>query len=241
MTHCWLERKGVRAAFLFVLFTGVPKFPAQPVDVASIVSKIDEAVKARVDGIEMYTDTEHYAVFRNGDETHPVAEMTVKTTYKKETGKSYQILSETGSTVIRSLVLHAILENEQRVNKPGIREGSWITTANYQMQVKPGGVQKVEGRDCYAIALTPRRAEPYLVVGTLWVDAQNGEIVKLEGKASRSSSLLTGPTEMARHYIDIDGFGEATHARATSDSFLFGKAVVTIDYTGYQIQRRTGP
>jgi hypothetical protein len=207
MTHCWLERKGVRAAFLFVLFTGVPKFPAQPVDVASIVSKIDEAVKARVDGIEMYTDTEHYAVFRNGDETHPVA----------------------------------ILENEQRVNKPGIREGSWITTANYQMQVKPGGVQKVEGRDCYAIALTPRRAEPYLVVGTLWVDAQNGEIVKLEGKASRSSSLLTGPTEMARHYIDIDGFGEATHARATSDSFLFGKAVVTIDYTGYQIQRRTGP
>jgi hypothetical protein len=232
---------GLHAAFLFLLLAGVPKFQAQQVDGASIVSKIDAAVKMRVDGIEAYTDTEHYAVFRNEDETHPVAEMTVKTTYKRETGKSYQILSESGSTIIRSLVLHAILENEQRVNKPGIREGSWITTANYQMQVKPGGVQKVDGRDCYAIALTPRRAEPYLLVGTLWVDARNGEIVKLEGKGSRSSSLLTGPTEMLRHYTDIDGFGEATHARATSDSFLFGKAVVTIDYSAYQIQRRTGP
>ena len=234
-------KDGLHAAFLFLLLAGVGKFQAQQVDGASIVSKIDAAVKMRVDGIEAYTDTEHYAVFRNEDETHPVAEMTVKTTYKRETGKSYQILSESGSTIIRRLVLHAILENEQRVNKPGIREGSWITTANYQMQVKPGGVQKVDGRDCYAIALTPRRPEPYLLVGTLWVDVRNGEIVKLEGKGSRSSSLLTGPTEMLRHYTDIDGFGEATHARATSDSFLFGKAVVTIDYSAYQIQRRTGP
>ena len=192
MTHCWWARMGIQAAFLLVLFTGVPKIPAQQVNGAAILQKIDAAVKARVDGIEAYTDTEHYAVFRSGDETHPVAEMTVKTTYKRETGKSYQILSESGSTLMRSLVLHAILENEQHVNQPGIREGLWITTANYAMQVKPGGVQQVDGRDCIAATLTPRRKEPYLVEGTLWVDAQNGEIVKFEGKASRSSSLLDG-------------------------------------------------
>jgi hypothetical protein len=223
-----------------VLFSGVLRIPAQQVDGAAILKKVDAAVKARVDGIEGYTVTEHYAVFRDKDETHAVAEMTVKTTYKRETGKSYQILSESGSTLMRSLVLQTILDNEKHVNEPGVREGSWITTANYEMQVKPGGVVKVDGRDCVAIALTPRRKEPYLLVGTLWVDAQNGEIVRIEGKGSKSSSVFTGETQMMRQYVDIDGFGEAIHARGVSDSFLFGPTVVTIDYKDYQIQGRTG-
>jgi outer membrane lipoprotein-sorting protein len=223
-----------------VLFFGVLRIPAQQVDGAAILQKVDAAVKARVDGIEGYTVTEHYAVFRDKDETHAVAEMTVKTTYKRETGKSYQILSESGSTLMRSLVLQTILDNEKHVNEPGVREGSWITTANYEMQVKPGGIQKVDGRDCVAIALTPRRKEPYLLLGTLWVDARNGEIVRIEGKGSKSSSVFTGETQMMRQYVDIDGFGEAIHARGVSDSFLFGPTVVTIDYKDYQIQGRTG-
>lgn len=240
MVNCRRTRIGFRAAFLLVLFFGVLRIPAQQVDGAAILQKVDAAVKARVDGIEGYTVTEHYAVFRDKDETHAVAEMTVKTTYKRETGKSYQILSESGSTLMRSLVLQTILDNEKHVNEPGVREGSWITTANYEMQVKPGGIQKVDGRDCVAIALTPRRKEPYLLLGTLWVDARNGEIVRIEGKGSKSSSVFTGETQMMRQYVDIDGFGEAIHARGVSDSFLFGPTVVTIDYKDYQIQGRTG-
>jgi outer membrane lipoprotein-sorting protein len=213
---------------------------AEQIDSAAILQKIDAAVKARVDGIEGYSDTEHYAVFRNNDEIHPVAEMTVKTTYKRETGKSYQILSESGSPLMRNLVLHAILDNEQHINMPGVREGSWVTTANYEMQVKPGGIQKVNGRDCVALVLKPRRRAPYLLEGILWVDAKNGEIVQIEGTATKSSSVFTGTTEMMRQYVDIDGFGEATHARAQSDSFLFGPTVVKIDYQDYQIQLQPG-
>jgi hypothetical protein len=98
----------------------------------------------------------------------------------------------------------------------------------------------VNGRDCVALALTPRRKEPYLLEGTLWVDATNGEIVQIQGKATRSSSVFTGATEVMRQYEDIDGFGEATHARAQSDSFLLGLTVVTIDYRDYQIQLQPG-
>jgi hypothetical protein len=210
--------------------------PAQQVDDAAILGSVDAAVRARIDGIAEYTATERYAVFRNGDETHPVAEMTVKTTYKREGGKSYQILTESGSAMIRNLVLHAILENEQHVNEPGVREGSWITTANYQMQVKPGGVQKVDGQACFAISLAPRRKEPYLVDGTLWVNAKDGKIVRIEGKGSKSSTVFSGATAMIREYANVDGFAEATHARAESDSFLFGPTVVTVEYGDYRIQ-----
>jgi hypothetical protein len=41
-----------------------------------------------------------------------------------------------------------------------------------------------------------------------------------------------------RQYTMVDGFAEATHARAVSSSFLFGQTVVTIDYVGYEIANR---
>jgi hypothetical protein len=98
---------------------------AQDSSPATIPGKIDAAVKARVDGIASYTVTEHYTLFRNDDQTHAAAEMTVKTTYKRESGKSYEILSESGSEVLRRMVLHSILDNERDINKPGVREGSF--------------------------------------------------------------------------------------------------------------------
>jgi hypothetical protein len=44
---------------------------------------------------------------------------------------------------------------------------------------------------------------------------------------------------MMRQYASIDGFAMATHARAESDSSLFGRTVVTIDYRDYHLQLRT--
>jgi hypothetical protein len=73
-----------------------------------------------------------------------VAEMTVKTVYKKETGKSYTILSQSGSEIIRRLVLGTVLDNEKRLNLPGNREGAWLTSANYEMKLKPGGIQLLD-------------------------------------------------------------------------------------------------
>jgi hypothetical protein len=39
-----------------------------------------------------------------------------------------------------------------------------------------------------------------------------------------------------RQYAYVDGFSMATHARAESTTFLYGKTVVTIDYSGYNLE-----
>jgi hypothetical protein len=136
------------------------------------------------------------------------------------------------------MVLHSILDEEKRINEPGNREASWITSANYEMKLKPGGPQSMDGRSCYALAINPKVKAHNLIVGTLWVDTSNESIVRLEGIASKSVSVFTGPAQVMRQYINIDGFGEATHARAVSNSSLFGQTVVTIDYRDYSIQLR---
>jgi hypothetical protein len=225
----------VSVAFFFA-YIGISSIPAQQPDNASVVRGVDAAVMARVDGITGYTVTEHYAVYRNKDEEQPVAEMTVKTTYRKETGKSYAIVSQSGSEIIRKLVLGAILDNEQRINQPGIREGSWFTSANYEMKLKPGGTERVDGRECFVLNVLPLRKTPFLIEGTLWVDAHNYLIVQVQGTASKSSSLFTGRTQVFRQYTTVNRFAMATHARAVSDSFLFGQTIVKIDYQGYEIQ-----
>ena len=223
-----------------ILFLCPPEALAQAgtLDEQAVIRGVDAAVKARVDAILSYSDTEHYAVFRGGDEAHPAAEMTVRTTYQRDTGKSYQIVSESGSGTLQRLVLHPILDREREINQPGNREASWITSANYEMKLKPGGLQSVDGRACYVLLINPHQKAPNLIQGTLWVDARDESIVKLEGVASKSVSVFTGPTQVVRQYIPMNGFAEATHARAVSGSRLFGQTVVTIDYHNYEIKIR---
>ena len=208
----------------------------QQLDTASAIHQVDAAVKARNHYLAEYTVTEHYAVYRGNDEIHPVAEMTVITTYKMESGKSYTIVSQSGSGIVRELVLDEILDNEKHLNQPGIREGAWITSANYHMKLKPGGIQTLDGRECLVLTLIPKRKAPYLIEGSLWVDLRDGSIVQVQGTTSQSSSLLTGPTQVMRQYANINGFPQATHVRAVSKSFMFGKTIVTIDYRDYHIQ-----
>jgi hypothetical protein len=211
---------------------------AQVPDQASVLRGIDQAVQTRFDSVLSFNVTEHYVVYRGGDETHPAAEMIVRTAYNKDTGKSYTVLSEIGSNALRHFVLDALLENEKRINQPGNRELSWFTSKNYEMKLLPGGVQRIDGRDCLAVSISPRQKAPHLIQGTMWVDTADYATVKIEGTASKSASMLTGPAHVMRSYAEVKGFSEATHARAVSDSLLFGHTVVTIDYSDYDIKIR---
>ena len=226
------------AAVSFLLWLGTAAVLAQQTDSAKVIGQVDAAVKDRINHIEGYTVTEHYAVYRGKDETQPAAEMTIQTVFRRKTGKSYTILSESGSEFIRNHVLRTLLDNEKTLNLPGTVEHSWLTSANYEMQLKPGGVQLLDGRQCLALAITPRRKATNMIEGTILVDAKDGSIVQLDGTATQSASIFTGAAQVMRHYVNVNGFSMATQARAVSNSFILGRTTVTIDYRDYKIQPR---
>jgi hypothetical protein len=221
---------------LAALFLGPASIEAaQQVDEATVIRGVDASVRQRVDTVKGYTVIEHYSLFRGDDLTKPAGEMTVKTTYCRESGKTYAILSETGSSIIKNLVFAPLLENEKEINLPANRRASWLTSENYQMKLKPG-VQQIDGRECLALVITPRRKAPNLVNGTLYVDVKDDSIVRIEGIATKSVSVFTALSQMMRSYVNIDGYPMATHARAVTTSFFFGKSTMTIEYKDYQIQ-----
>jgi hypothetical protein len=207
----------------------------QQLDQAAVLRSIDAAVSHRFESVQGFTAVERYAVYRNGEQSHPIAEMTVRDTYKKGVGKDYTILSETGSSLVLRVGLRPLLDNEKTINLPGNVEQSWFDTSNYEMKLKPGGTQKLNGRDCFVLDVAARRKATNTINGTLWVEAQNGMIVRLDGIATSRPSVWAGPTHMMRDYVDLSGFAMATHARAESDSMLVGRIVVTIDYSDYHL------
>lgn len=225
--------------YLYILLISIPPITltlfaaAQAGNNADFVQKVDAAVKARDEGIESYSVTEHYAVFRGNDDTHPAAEMLVKTNYERSRGKSYAILEESGSELLRKQVLATILEREKEMSQPENRPSAVITSANYEMTVR--GPESKDGRNCLAVFLKPRHSSPFLFNGVIWTDIQDGTIDRLEGTASKSATVFAGPAQVTRQYTSIDGFPMAIHAQAISQSWLLGKTIVKIDYLNYEI------
>jgi hypothetical protein len=235
MTQCRHFIVGIAMAALAMVLACISA-PAQQPDEATVVRGVDAAVRARFEGIAGFTVTEHYAVFRGSDQTHPAAQITVKTSYRKELGKTYKILSQSGSGIIIRFGLNPLLDNEKRINDPGDREASWFTSANYEMKLKSSRPERIDGHNCLSLSITPKRKAPNLIIGTLWVDTSNYAILRIDGIASKRATIWSGPAHMVRDYAEFRGFSEATHAWAESDSTLFGRTVVTIDYSNYQIQ-----
>jgi len=228
----------IASACILVLFRA-PSL-TQERDPAAAIRSVDAAVAARFENVLGFTDVEHYAVYRGDDQVHPAAEMTVRDTYKKGVGKTYTVISQSGSSILLHFGLMPLLDNEQTINQPGNVEKSWFMSANYEMTLKAGGEQKLNGRDCFALDIKPKEEAPNLIIGTMWVDARDGTLVQIDGVASKNPSAFSGTTHMMRQYTNIDGYSMAIHARAESDSALLGRTVVTIDYSNYNLKIKSG-
>jgi len=213
---------------------------SQEPDSAAVIRAVDAAVTSRSENVLGFTDIEHFAVYRGSDEMHPAAEMTVRDTYKRGVGKEFTVISQSGSAILLHFGLKPLLDSDHTINQPGNVERSWFNSANYAMTLNAGGVQKLDGRDCFLLDIKPKAVAPNLIIGTIWVDARDGTLVKIDGIASKDPSVLSGTTHMMRQYSNINGYSMAMHARAESDSALFGRTVVTIDYTSYKLETKTG-
>jgi hypothetical protein len=229
-------RNPIILAVVCLLFCGLGEIPgvAQQLNAPSVIQQIDASVKARIGHIAAYSVTEHYAVFR-GNDTQSSADITVKTDYRKDQGKTYTVLSESGSAIMRH-ELHNILDDEKHMSQPGVRETVLVNSANYAMSLKSDTPVQLDGRDCLVLQLTPKRNDPSLFRGTLWVDARDYSIVQLEGVAAKSHSFLLSPSQVSRQYSNVNGYPMATHAKATSSIALMGQVTIKIDYVGYQME-----
>ena len=201
---------------------------------ADLTQRIDHAEVARETDLPGYTVTERYSIFRNGS-NQPAATAVVNTVYRRGQGKTYTVVSRTGSSFLQKYLIDRIIAEQTGLSKGDERRNALITSANYTMQFEHE--ESFAGRDCLVLKLIPRKKSPYLMDGEIWVDAHNYHLVQVKGSPSAAPSIWVGTPEIQRNYQELDGFALAKTSRSESKRPVIGTTVIEIDYDDYRIQQ----
>jgi hypothetical protein len=141
------------------------------------------------------------------------------TEYSPETGFEYEITAEGGSGVIRGKVLRAVLEGEREVISQGNAARSSLARANYTFQ--PNGV---DDDGLANVLLSPRRKEPVLVAGTMFLRPHDGNLVRLQGRLAKSPSFWVKNVDIVRKYEQIAGEVMPVALESTAEVRMLGGA-----------------
>jgi hypothetical protein len=147
------------------------------------------------------------------------------TEYSPDGGFRYEITAEGGSGYIRSRVLRAVLDGERDVIAQGEAARSSLVTANYSFQAN--GI----GEDGLAnVLLSPRRKERVLVSGRMFLQPDDGRLVRLQGQLAKSPSFWVKNVEIVRTYDRIGGVVVPVALQSNAQLRLLGAATLRMTY-----------
>ena len=155
------------------------------------------------------------------------------TEYSVESGFSYKVTAEGGSGMVRSKVLRAVLEGEQEVIAQGESARSALALSNYAFQ--PNGV---DDEGLANILLSPKRKEPVLVSGTMFLQREEGDLVRVEGQLAKSPSFWVKNVQIVRSYKRINGVVVPITLESTAHVRTLGPASFRMTYLYSEIDGR---
>lgn len=197
----------------------------------SAVTRARDGAELRETRLAGYSVTEKYAL--RSSRFNISAQMTVATVYRRDHGKERRVVSRSGSPTLQARVFDRLLREEGEMSRGEVRRQTLVNSENYLMRVS--GEEVRSNRKCYVVELTPKRASPHLLKGRAWIDAEDGSLIRLEGRPGTSPSFITGKPMLVREFEKVGEFWLAKSSHAVSDSFLFGKTELQIDYVDYHI------
>lgn len=153
--------------------------------------------------------------------------MEVLTNYDPQAGFRYSILAEGGSVRIRRRVLKSVLEGELENSAPEQWTRGNLSAANYEFIF--GGRT---GDGMLRMDLNPRRRDARLVNGAALLTVTSGNLVRVQGRLSKSPSIWVRWAEITRSYTPIAGSIMPVAIESTADVRIAGlsKFVMTYEY-----------
>ena len=138
---------------------------------------------------------------------------------------TFDVTSESGSSLIRRRVLWAALEAEQSSQSPSTRDQAALNEANYEFFALSAVPQRLLKLD-----IKPRRRHVMLVEGALFFDEESADLVRIEGELSKRPSFWTRRVHVVREYQRIDGVHVPVLMRSTADVLVSGESTFSMTY-----------
>jgi hypothetical protein len=203
----------------------------QPLSLAQVLGHMREQDRLRSVSLAQYQCVRHYALYN--ERFNKRAEMTVRMTYLCPGHKTFEVLSESGSSIIRQRVLRRMLEAEEEASRDDLRLHNQMTSANYDFVLLRTELQ--QGRRSFMLSVAPKRSNKFLIRGTVWVDTEDYSIVRVEGTPAVNPSRFIRNTAIVYTFGKIGPFWFPETNKSETDSFLFGRTKVTVDYSNYEV------
>jgi hypothetical protein len=146
---------------------------------------------------------------------------------------TYERLRFEGDNTVKKEVISRYLTAESEAQHDA---SLGVTPENYKFKYKGHG--QLDGRDVHMFQVSPKQKRQGLFKGEIWIDAATYLRVQESGYLVKSPSLAIRKIAFVRKYEIRDGISVPRQVQSVTDTWLVGKAELTIDYTNFSIDGR---
>jgi len=202
------------------------------VSATQIAEQMRSHNQAQTEALKHYKTLRHYLVEYRGFSATIAARMDLEVNYDSVTGKTFRIVSLTGSNLLCNKVLKRAIESEKEAAQD--KRSTALTTDNYRFQL--AGSESLDGRPAYILDVEPLTPSKFLYRGKVWVDAADFMVVKMETEPAKNPSFWISRALIHYTGAQTDGFWLPHEVRSETKVRIGGTAVMTIDYGSYQVE-----
>ncbi len=193
-----------------------------------ILSRMEEA-RAKSKQTEPFLLTREYRMF-HGDEKNPASEVKAEINVLPPNEREYRIVeakgNDRGEAIVRKILDHEVQEAKS------LRPPAAVVRDNYDFGF--AGEEQLNGVRCFVLTLRPKRKDPVLVNGRVWVDANSYLVRKVEGEMAKSPSWWVKDVMLRVQFGEIGGVWTQTTSDAVANVRLIGKYTVNGRATSLQ-------
>lgn len=165
------------------------------------------------------------------------ASMDVWTEIDANGAMHYRVVSERGSEYIRSKVFRGVLEAEQKAVNDGTPRRAGLTLENYVFD------SRTTADGLASAAIRPKRKDLLLVDGSVYFHPNDGELVRIEGRLSKTPSFWVRRVDIVRHYRRFGGISMPVGVESVANLLVAGHSTfkMTYDYESVAGRRVGSP
>ncbi len=146
---------------------------------------------------------------------------------------TYDALRFEGDNTVKKEVIARYLTAEAEAQRSSSLE---VTPDNYKFKYKGHG--EVDGREAHVFQVSPKQKRQGLFKGEIWIDAATYLRVQESGYLVKNPSLAIRKVAFVRKYEIRNGISVPRQVQSVTDTWLVGKAELTIDYSNFSIDSR---
>ena len=162
------------------------------------------------------------------------AEVGVQESFVPPGSRELNVVSETGSALIRRRVIDQVIGAELDAVRDENRNQIHLTPENYTFRLT--GADQIEGHSCFVLEVTPKIAKKYLMRGRIWVDQSEFAIVRMEGSPAKNPSVWTREVHFIRRYEKHGPLWLPASFESESRVVIAGTSSLKIEYSNYRIE-----